>query len=229
MATQEEFNNAAASLKSRAEHGDTQAMKLLGDLLYQGIGGKDNNMGKKIFICPKCKSVYATEGGEKICSDCNISTIGTQYTEDEWYGYSLKQREELKCELISDGRLLEGVDSEISRPMPITMTNNILTTTGNSFEGYKIVKYNGIVFSQGAFSQTNGFASAVLVNILKEFDKTTADMLEQLKTKARERGANAVLGIAFTTSPQNQGLGNTAVGRMLASGTAVTIEKLSEE
>jgi len=96
-----------------------------------------------------------------------------------------------------------------------------IITTGHNVEGYKVVKYHGIVYGKTTFSdlffyqekpkEEASFNSALL--------KATQSLLDQ----AAKKGANAVIGI--NTQFYNTGTGALGIKLMVCilSGTAVTV------
>ncbi|HDJ50859.1 MAG TPA: YbjQ family protein [Thermoprotei archaeon] len=104
----------------------------------------------------------------------------------------------------------------------------ILVTTLESVPGYKVVKVLGVVSGSIVLARNIGRdITAALRNIaggeIKEYTELLAysrDVaLERMKEKARKMGANAVLGLRFSSSAVMSGAAET-----LAYGTAVVIE-----
>ena len=109
-------------------------------------------------------------------------------------------------------------------------------TTTNGFEGYRIVEYKGIVFDESltgiGFRTTMKSFGDMFASLSGDQMKAVTDRMGQLKEelvfrlkyKARQLGANALVGIDFeTTFP-----GPDAI-MMSANGTAVRIRKSKEK
>ncbi len=105
----------------------------------------------------------------------------------------------------------------------------MLITTLEHVDGYKIKEVKGIVSAGTVLARHLGKdIVASLRNLIggeiKEYTEVMAQArekaLERLQEKAKQIGANAVLGIRFTTSAIAQ---NAA--EVMAYGTAVVIEK----
>ena len=112
--------------------------------------------------------------------------------------------------------------------------SELLLTTGQSFEGFKIIKYIDVVCEESVFK--NSFSKRLDANLedianslsLKDTEMSGAKSLitnareytmEQFKKKAVALGANAILGIQFQSS-----LGRDIV-RVSIAGTAVIIQE----
>ena len=106
--------------------------------------------------------------------------------------------------------------------------DDILVTTLESVPGYKIVKVLGVVSGSVVLARNIGRdITAALRNIaggeVKEYTELLAysrDLaLSRMKEKAKKMGANAVLGLRFSSATVMSGAAET-----LAYGTAVVIE-----
>lgn len=106
---------------------------------------------------------------------------------------------------------------------------DIKLTTGNSFEGYEIEEYLGVVNGQIALS--SNFLKELSSNlaewttqestaITNKLENSSENAVQNLVTAAEEKGANAVIGIGFSYT----GFSNNAIGTV-ASGTAVKIKR----
>ena len=106
----------------------------------------------------------------------------------------------------------------------------MIATTTNMIDGKKIVEYKGIVFGEviSGVDFIKDFAAG-LTNFFGgrsnsyegELIKARETALEELKRRAREIGANAVIGVDFDYEVLGQG-GNMLM--VTASGTAVIYE-----
>ncbi|MBR0373434.1 MAG: heavy metal-binding domain-containing protein [Mogibacterium sp.] len=118
--------------------------------------------------------------------------------------------------------------------------DDIMITSGYSFEGYKIVKYSGYISGDDAVSVPREY-TFFADNAIKTADRLTESLvkirkqaLKELKEAAALLGCNAVIGVDFdyiTLDPQNREFitGQTNyqpyVFCVTANGTAVKIEK----
>ena len=99
--------------------------------------------------------------------------------------------------------------------------DDVLLTTGPCIEGYKIQTYHGLVCSKRCFADSYLFNE-------KEKNETAFDneidmARKGLMEKAKNMGANAVIGISFQFyDTGSKGLGIRLIVCLL-SGTAVTI------
>jgi len=106
---------------------------------------------------------------------------------------------------------------------------DVILATLEYIPGYRIVKVLGIVTGNTVRARHIGRdIAAALRNIVGGEIKEYSELLEQsrrmalemLKEKARKMGANAVIGIRFSTSNIMGG-----AAEILAYGTAVLVEK----
>ena len=110
---------------------------------------------------------------------------------------------------------------------------DLLITTGTNFEGYKIVNYLNVlntemVLNIGMFSELGGEIcdiSGKTNNIVaQKISDAKEEVLELLKNKASENGANGLLGVEFAVI--------NLIENMLvisATGTAVRLQKCEEK
>jgi len=89
------------------------------------------------------------------------------------------------------------------------MSEDIIVTTTPDIPGYKIERVVGLV--HGSSVRTRGLGGRLIAGIeaiiggkgaayLQELEKAREEALRNLKRKAREMGANAVIGIDFETT-----------------------------
>ena len=108
---------------------------------------------------------------------------------------------------------------------------DIWVTTANHFEGYRVVRYLGVVRgitvrsrsvigSLGASLQTLIGGNITLYTELAEHAR--AEAYELMKEHARAQGCNAIIAMRYDANEMAQG-----VTEVLAYGTAVVIEKAS--
>ena len=106
-----------------------------------------------------------------------------------------------------------------------------LITTGNDLAGYRITRYLGLVRgitvrsrslvgTFGGMLQTLGGGNITLFTELCEESREEA--YELMLDHAKQRGANAVIGMRYDTTELMQG-----VAEVLAYGTAVVVEPVS--
>jgi uncharacterized protein YbjQ (UPF0145 family) len=108
------------------------------------------------------------------------------------------------------------------------MTTDALTTTAFTIDGYRIVQNKGvvrgiIVRSRSIFGTIGGSLQTLVggnITLFSELcERTRADAFDQMLDHARERGANAVIGIRYDATELMSG-----VTEVLCYGTAVVVE-----
>ena len=121
------------------------------------------------------------------------------------------------------------------------MDNKIIVVTTPNLEGYKILEYIDLIYDEVCFSQNvisefknlvsdkisyvvSFFADTELSGTSAAIMKAKEYIIEKIKEKARNIGANAIVGIDFETS---FGTSKTCI-RVSVSGTAVKVIKLEE-
>jgi uncharacterized protein YbjQ (UPF0145 family) len=104
-----------------------------------------------------------------------------------------------------------------------------MTTTAFTLDGYRITKTMGIVRgivvrSRSIFGTIGGSLQTLVGGNITLFtnlcEKTRGDAFEMMLDHARERGANAVIGVRYDATELLQG-----VTEVLCYGTAVFVEK----
>jgi uncharacterized protein YbjQ (UPF0145 family) len=104
-----------------------------------------------------------------------------------------------------------------------------MTTTAFTIDGYRITKTFGIVRgivvrSRSIFGTIGGSLQTLVGGNITLFtnlcEKTREDAFEMMMDHARERGANAVIGVRYDATELLQG-----VTEVLCYGTAVFVEK----
>ena len=118
--------------------------------------------------------------------------------------------------------------------------DNMLLTSGFSFEGYKIKKYSSIISGDGSTSIARGTADSMLsvaTDVNKHLNSSLETIREKaiiaLKESAFKLGCNAIIGVDFdyiTLDPETaNGAGGTTylpyIFCVTANGTAVVVEK----
>lgn len=109
------------------------------------------------------------------------------------------------------------------------MDRDVLVVTTESVPGYRVSKVLGIV--SGSVVRARHIGKDILASLrnitggeIKEYTELLArsrdEALERMLRKAKELGANAVLGVRFGTSSVAQG-----AAEVFAYGTAVIVEK----
>lgn len=121
-------------------------------------------------------------------------------------------------------------ESEVYNGVPMTSDKNeILLTTLEAPPGYRVLRVLGLVSASTAWARHLGRdITATIRNILggevKEYTellaKARGEALRRLEDRARERGANAVLGLRIVTSMITYG-----AAEVLAYGTAAIVER----
>ncbi len=106
---------------------------------------------------------------------------------------------------------------------------DMMMTSGSNFEGYEIVEYLGFVNVQTALASNifKGIAAGVTEMSDAESEKLTSKLeqanelaMEKLKTTAKRRGADAIIGLQLNYTQ----FANNSIGTV-ASGTAVKLFK----
>lgn len=116
-------------------------------------------------------------------------------------------------------------------PEELERINSIVVTTSPNIEGYRIVKYLGIV--SGESSVGTGFLSEFLSGTADVFGteagayssklgQSKANALERLKSNALKIGADAVIAVDIDVLTTNNNIFITC-----ANGTAVKLEKIN--
>jgi uncharacterized protein YbjQ (UPF0145 family) len=104
-----------------------------------------------------------------------------------------------------------------------------MTTTAFTLDGYRITKTFGIVRgivvrSRSIFGTIGGSLQTLVGGNITLFtnlcEKTREEAFEMMMDHARERGANAVIGVRYDATELLQG-----VTEVLCYGTAVFVEK----
>ena len=123
---------------------------------------------------------------------------------------------------MTDSRLLAATDLA-HRP------DALPTATTDELPGYRIVETLGLVRGNTIRTRHVGTDIVAVVKTLfggeiSEYTKMLAESREQsidrMRAEALERGANAIVGVRFTTSTLMQG-----AAEILAYGTAVVLER----
>lgn len=135
-------------------------------------------------------------------------------------------------EVKADKENLSNEVKEHLKSLTSETVENVLLTTGVSFEGYSIVEYKGLVFDEtitgiglktaiksigDVFSSWTGDQMSAITD---RIDELKSCAIERLKYKALSKGANAIIGIDFESTFSD------ASGILISiNGTAVKIEK----
>ena len=109
------------------------------------------------------------------------------------------------------------------------MSDEILVVTTESIPGYKVKKVLGVV--SGSVVRARHIGKDILASFrnitggeIKEYTELLAqsrnEALRRMLKKAKELGANAILGVRFGTSSVAQG-----AAEVFAYGTAAVVEK----
>jgi uncharacterized protein YbjQ (UPF0145 family) len=106
-----------------------------------------------------------------------------------------------------------------------------LTSTTFAIEGYRVMRSLGVVRgitvrSRSIFGTVGGSLQTILGGNISLFtnlcEKTREEAFELMLSHARERGANAVIGMRYDATEVMQG-----VTEVLCYGTAVVVEKIA--
>lgn len=126
-------------------------------------------------------------------------------------------------------QLLQSVEEWRRGPVGPEALDNLLLTTGNLFQGWRITDYLGIITGEtvlgtGMFSSWEAsFADMVGERSTAFSDKLTRaknQALDELKRQCARRGGNAIIGVGFDYITFT----NNMIG-VVANGTAVKVEK----
>jgi uncharacterized protein YbjQ (UPF0145 family) len=107
------------------------------------------------------------------------------------------------------------------------MRGGVIVTTGNTFDGYRITEYIGVVRGIVVRAQTigqgiRGAFSSILGGNIRAYeevcDQARSEAYARMVEHARERGADAVIAMRYDATEFAQG-----VTEVLAYGTAVKI------
>ena len=123
---------------------------------------------------------------------------------------------------------------ETFAPMPQTSSSLMLTTT-DSFDGYKIKEYRGIVrgvtvrqptIGQGLKAELKGIVGGKMGPFITMCETARQAALDVLVERAQSMGANAVVGLRYDSSAfgQSDDMGSEVV----CYGTAVILEQVKE-
>lgn len=194
------------------------------------------------------------ELGLRICNKCNDEKNKLYYTAEsdlEAYKVSrlyfeqyiqsninkealeaiLQETDQLALEygkIVEDQRIKnEKIQNEKKRKLDLL--NNYMVTTGYNFEGYRIVKYNGVISGEVALG--TGFISDIAASFSDFFGvesekyavkiedaKQTA--IQKLINKSIDKGDNAIIGVDFDILTFSSNM----IG-ISANGTSVKVEK----
>lgn len=117
------------------------------------------------------------------------------------------------------------------------LKKNFIAVTTNNIEGYRIIEYHGIatgtsVMGKGFFSSSNnlGYEKS---DLCKKIEEVKSQAMDYAIDNATSMGGNALIatsvGFNTITNSVRSGFGTSSVDlAVMVSGTAVTIEKLSE-
>jgi uncharacterized protein YbjQ (UPF0145 family) len=112
------------------------------------------------------------------------------------------------------------------------MPRRILVTTGNSFEGYRIAQYLGVVrglvvratgFAQGLAGAFSSIAGGNVRAYEEVCEAARSDAYQRLVEHAADRGADGIIAMRYDATEFSQG-----VTEVLAYGTAVRLETTAE-
>ena len=125
------------------------------------------------------------------------------------------------------------IEELLAKPVSVSSKSSSLgfvTVTTPTVPGYQVTKILGIV--TGLTARTRGVGGKFVAGIqsmlggevsafTSEIEKARGEAMERMKVKARQLGANAIIGLDIETSDVLQG---TVL--ISATGTAVIIEKI---
>ncbi len=174
-----------------------------------------------------CDTCYTYKENLRVNTEGNIEVIqkSQEYFEDYLY-----------MKLVADAakeplqRLLQGSEESIQESLRYRYKNkSIPATTGNSFEGCRIIEYKGVISGEvvlnvnalsdlaGQISDISGKTNTI---VAQKMSDAKEDALENLKQKVVLEGGNAVVGVTYCITNL---LDNMIL--VSANGTAVVLEK----
>lgn len=112
--------------------------------------------------------------------------------------------------------------------------NRVLVTAGESFDGYEILAYHGIVWGisvrakdvgQDFLMSCKNFTGGELDSYADLVDEARQRAMNRLFLSARRQRANAIVNFRFEVAPLGAGIG---AGGVVALGTAVTIKAIPD-
>ncbi|HZO90357.1 MAG TPA: heavy metal-binding domain-containing protein [Chthonomonadaceae bacterium] len=114
----------------------------------------------------------------------------------------------------------------------VTRGQDVLVTTTFDLPGYEVVRYLGIV--RGITVRTRGLVPQIAAGLqvlvggqvspyVSMCEYAREEALQYLLTHARERGANAVLGMRYDATELGKG-----ITEVLAYGTAVIVQPIAQ-
>ena len=202
------------------------------------------------YICGKNPGKFALSVlAGKICPDCqkNIANIRSgKVMEARTYFDNLSITHSDAKEFLSQqyehfAYEAEAYEEEIRKIKQQeelkNAAKNILLSTTPTLEGYRVVKYIDVIYSEVVYKLSLGKAFGTMLSntidslsifTTKELSGTTRLIQEakdyvrnDLQIKAASLGANAIVGLDIESSVSNDGIAKASI-----NGTAVIIEKI---
>lgn len=187
-----------------------------------------SNKYNQLLLCEKCN---AAKDKLKVNYDGKIEDIqkNRKYFEELLYIGIVHKNAKEPLQI-----LLNEADNAEKESLKYRFRNKeLLITTGSCFEGYKIINYQNIINAElvlniGMFSELGGEIcdiSGKTNNIVaQKIADAKEEVLELLKNKASENGANGLLGVKFE-------IANLIENMLVISviGTAVKLQKYEEK
>lgn len=171
---------------------------------------------KEVCFCPKCKATFSFDGGSaQECSDCRCQTVGSGYSEEDWYAMPWKEREEKKQAILAPyqvpersaastaekpvysldgvrGRHIDVYENKVVLIVNVTVGSLI---TGNITDGEKTIyfsdcigvqyKKSGITIGYLQFETAGGIMNNKASNFFNE-NTFTWDTTKQSNEKMQE-------------------------------------------
>lgn len=114
------------------------------------------------------------------------------------------------------GRFARGKQT-VRHPFGIE-TSDLIVSTTPILEGYRVDRYLGVVSGDVVFDPT-------FTRLEQNFSRDRAAAVHHMVRKAREIGANAVIGLSFNCGSFHRQGTNKAVCSISAYGTAVRVNR----
>ena len=206
---------------------------------------------KRIFFCGECRKFFFEECDESVyaskCSHCESQlTVTCDLDKDQYDTYSdfkkstfketiKKKYPDVESIVMLHQKIAAQKEQEIARAKRNQEIDQIMVTSGSTFEGYRIVKYSDYILGNAETSVSRGSAWEG-VSIRESVSYIRRKVIRELKETAYSLGCNAVVGVDFdyvTLAPEtaNASGGTTYqpyVCCVTANGNAVIIEKIED-
>ena len=206
-----------------------------------GIDEADTERAKEIINDSKYRFLLGKDSNGDTVIDGNTEAIAIFVTES--LAEDQQRIEEKRAAKMEEKQLQRQMQRE--RETLLKDPDSLLTTTGESFEGYKIVHSSGCISADSVKAVQRQLTHLSNIGVEKGKTRTAVKLVEslqslrqealvELKTTAAGCGCNAIIGVSYnyiTLDPLANPYGATGNSQpyifcVSATGTAVKIEKL---